>query len=158
MTTKERIEHQWEIMVEQKEYLTITEFCKRAMISNSTLYHCYPEWAKKIRKRRDSVNKIKKRKVPSELNNNQDESIQTISKLREEVKKLNEELKETKKENEKLKKNEYNYKNTKEVNERLRGVLAKSYDIIKKHVDGKKAEKIIDEITKYHSSHLKGLD
>jgi hypothetical protein len=154
LDTNTRIEKTWEDMLSSSEYLTVTEFSKKAGISSSTLYHCYGEWASRVQKRRDSKHGINRRMIPIFSYKNKGESLETIDKLRSEVIKLTKELNELKKENDNLTKIAKDSEKNAHDNERLRTVIIKSFDIIKKYVDSTKAQKIIDDIIQFQNRHL----
>ena len=61
MTTEQKIEATWREIVEKDLSPSVTAFSKMAGVSTSSIYHNYPEWADKIKQRRDDAQGAKKK-------------------------------------------------------------------------------------------------
>ena len=124
-TTLERLQEEWQKLIDSQERITVTEFSHRTGISYHTLTHTYRDWAEKVRKLRDTGRAISRKKSPVALSHEQitelEQSAEVVAKLRKRVndltRKLNA-LSEGEGDRQKLATQNIHLKG---VNERLRG-------------------------------------
>ncbi len=160
--TKERLAACWEEVVSDKQDRpTVKEFAKRANISESTLYHCYPEFAEKIKLRRDEPLSHPRRLSPvtqKKKRESDSESFALIDKLRKELLSVTAELDDIKKDRDRWMRQAKDAKEKQEQNERLRAVIMKFPDVLKRHLDSHTAYMVLDEIYKFQEKHVGKLD
>src|SRR5579859_3865197 len=95
-TTLERLEEQWQNLLDSQERISVTEFARRAGISYHTLTHNYKDWAEKVRKFRDEGRARPRKKSPVSLSRKQvielGQAAEVITKLRSRIEELTKEL------------------------------------------------------------------
>jgi vacuolar-type H+-ATPase subunit I/STV1 len=126
-TTLERLQEEWQKLVDLKESITVTEFARRTGISYHTLTHQHKDWAEKVRRLRDEGRTKPRKKSPASLSREQiaelEQASEVIAKLRSRVEDLTRKLNAFSEEEGDRRKLVEQNQQLKEVNERLRGVI-----------------------------------
>src|SRR2546429_4456679 len=122
-TTLQRLQEEFQNLLDSGERITVVEFARRAQISPNTLNHRHRDWAEKLRKLRDEGRSKPRKRSPVTRSREQiqasDEAGDLITQLRQRVSDLSSQLETLNKKYEKLNQGDL----AKEQNERIRGVL-----------------------------------
>ncbi len=126
-TTLQRLQDEFQNLLDSGERITVVEFARRAGISPNTLNHRYRDWAEKIRKLRDEGRSKPRKRSPVTRSREEiqglDQAEDVITLLRQRVSDLTSQLETLNKKYEKLKQRVRQGELAKEQNERFRGVL-----------------------------------
>lgn len=126
-TTLQRLQDEFQNLLDSGERITVIEFAHRAGISSNTLNHRYRDWAVNIRKLRDEGRSKPRKQSPVTRSREQvqglDQAEDVITLLRQRVSDLSSQLEALNKNHEKLKQRVRQGELAKEQNERFRGVL-----------------------------------
>src|ERR1700736_6085197 len=106
-TTLQRLQEEFQNLLDSGELITVVEFAHRAKISPHTLNHRYRNWAEKLRKLRDEGRSKPRKRSPVTRSREQiqtlDEAGDLITQLRQRVSDLTGQLETLNKAHEKLK-------------------------------------------------------
>jgi hypothetical protein len=126
-TTLQRLEEEFQNLLDSGERITVVEFARRVGISTHTLNHRHRDWAENLRKLRDEGRARPRKLSPATRNREQiqslDEAGGVITQLRKHVSDLLGLVAALQKDNQKLKQIVRQGELAKDQNERLRGVL-----------------------------------
>jgi len=126
-TTLQRLQDEFQNLLNSGERITVVEFARRVGISSHTLTHRHREWAEKVRKLRDEKRSKPRKQSPAtqsrEQIRNLDEASNIIIQIRQKNSELSGQVEVLKKNNQKLKQQAQQGELAKEQNERLRGVI-----------------------------------
>lgn len=126
-TTLQRLQEEFQNLLNSGECITVVEFAHRVGISPHTLNHRYRDWAEKLRKLRDEGRSKPRKRSPVTRSREEiqglDQAENIITLLRQRVSDLSGQLETLNKKYEKLKQCVGQGELAKEQNERLRGVL-----------------------------------
>lgn len=158
-TTLERLQEEWQRLVESQESVTVAEFARRTGISYHTLTHKHKDWAEKIRTLRDEGRKKPRKKSPASLSREQivelEQASEVIAKLRSRVEDLTRKLDALSEgEDDRQKLVEQN-QHLKEVNERLRGVIISVQQEIVRYAPPELGNRLM-ELIKEHAAGVSG--
>lgn len=158
--TRERLEAVWaEVVTDPNDRPTVKELAQRVGTATSTLYYRYPEWVDKIQARR--YGKGSGKKSPSSARREQwkgeTEAARLIEDLRKRVRRLETDLAKVSEERDRLRGRLDQVAQVSETNMLLRGVLVQFSTALRRHVDGKTAQIILDEATRIQERALKGV-
>lgn len=143
-TTPDRIKAVWEELEKNpQDRPTVTEFARRVGIATSTLYYRYPEWADRVRARRDGPGSPRERHVRWR---GEAEAKRTIALLRKQVRDLERDLAAAQAERDGLKVRAAEAARHHEANEVLRATLVNIGMVVRRHTDMRTAHVILDEV------------
>ncbi len=80
-TTLERLQEEWQRLIDSQESVTVAEFARRAGISYHTLTHKHKDWAEKIRALRDEGRTKPRKKSPASLSREQIVELEQASEV-----------------------------------------------------------------------------
>jgi len=122
---------------------SVTEFARRVGIATSTLYYRYPEWADRVRTRRDGSSSRPERRVRWR---GEAEAKRIIALLRKQVRDLERNLATAQTERDGLKLRAAEAARHREENEVLRATLVNIGMVLRRHTDMQTAHVILDEV------------
>jgi vacuolar-type H+-ATPase subunit I/STV1 len=158
-TTLERLQEEWQKLVDSRESVTVAEFARRTGIAYHTLTHKYKDGAEKIRMLRDEGRTKPRKKSPASLSREQivelEQASEVIAKLRSRVEDLTRKLNDfSEGEGDRQKLVEQNQQ-LKEVNERLRGVIISVQQEIVRYASPELGNRLM-ELIKEHAAGVSG--
>jgi DNA repair exonuclease SbcCD ATPase subunit len=152
-TTLERLEEQWQKLLDSQERISVTEFARRADISYHTLTHNYKDWAEKVRKFRDEGRARPRKKSPVAMSREQitelEQAAEVIAKLRHRIEELTKELNAISEGEGDRRKLAAQITQLKEGNERLRGVIVSVQQEIVRYAPPDLGHQLIELIKGY---------
>ncbi|MDA8206972.1 MAG: hypothetical protein M0Z36_12970 [Thermaerobacter sp.] len=141
--TPERIQAVWEeIEKNSQDRPSVTEFARRVGIATSTLYYRYPDWADRVRARRDGPGSRPERRVRWR---GEAEAKRTITLLRKQLRDLERELAAAQADRDGLKSRTVQAAKDRQENEILRATVVNIGMVIRRHTDMRTAQAILDE-------------
>jgi hypothetical protein len=157
--TISRIETCWqEVLDDPDDRPSVSEFAQRVKIANTTLYRLYPEWAEKIRLRRDENLETPRRYSPATKKQQQKEveveALKLVEKLRRDLLTSRQELQAMHKDRDRWKRLAQEAGKHREMNERLRAVIQRFGTSLKKYLDASKAQDILNDMSQFQERHL----
>lgn len=158
--TEERLESVWaEVVADPNDRPTVKEMAQRVGVATSTLYYRYPEWVKKIQVR--CYGKASANKSPSSARRDQwkgeTEAKRLIEGLRKRVRRLETDLAKVSEDRDRLRERLDQVEGVSETNMLLRGILVQFSTVLRRHVDGKTAQIILDEATRIQERAFKDV-
>lgn len=158
-TTLQRLQEEFQNLLNSGERITVVEFAHRVRISSHTLSHRYREWAEKIRKLRDEGRSKPRKRSPVTRSREQiqglDQAEDVITLLRQRVSDLSSQLETLNKKYEKLKQHIRQGEQAKEQNERFRGVLVSLQQEIVRHMTPEQSARLLLMIEEHAAIPLK---
>jgi chromosome segregation ATPase len=159
-TTLQRLEDEFQNLLDSGERITVVEFAHRVGISSHTLNHRYRDWAEKLRKLRDEGRPKPRKRSPvtrsREEIQNLDEAEDIITQLRQRVSDLSSQVEALKKDYQKLKKRVRQGELAQEQNERLRGVLVSLQQEIVRYMTHEQSSRLLLMIEEHAAIPLNG--
>ena len=152
-STRDRLQEEWQLIVDSQERVSVTEFARRAGISYDTMTHNYKDWAEKIRKFRDEGRARPRKKSPVALSREQvtelEQAAEVITRLRSRIEELTKELNAISEGEGDRRKLAAQIAELKEGNERLRGVIVSVQQEIVRYAPPELSHRIIELIKEY---------
>ena len=146
-TTLQRLQEEFQYLLNSGERITVVEFALRVGISPHTLNHRYRDWAEKLRKLRDEGRSKPRKRSPVTRSREQiqglNEAEEIITQLRQRVSDLSGQLETHKMENQKLKQRVRQGEIMKEQNERFRGVLVSLQQEIVRYITSEQSSRLL---------------
>ena|SRR5260221_9243151 len=160
-TTPQRLQEEFQYLLDSRERITVAEFARRAGISPNTLNHRYRDWAEKIRKLRDDGRSKPKKRSPVTRSREEimglDQAEDIISLLRRRVSDLSSQLETLNKKYEKLMQYVRQGELAKEQNERFRGVLISLQQEIVRYMTPEQSARLLLMIEEHAAIPLKSI-
>jgi hypothetical protein len=154
-TTLERLQEEWQRILDSQERISVTEFARRTSISYHTMTHNYKDWAEKVRKFRDEGRVRPRKKSPVSLSREQiielEQAAEVITKLRNRVEELTKELNIVSEGERDRRKLTAQIAQLREGNERLRGVIVSVQQEIVRYAPPELSRRLI-ELIKEHAA------
>ena len=158
-TTLQRLQDEFQNLLDSRERITVVEFARRAGISSNTLNHRYRDWAEKIRKLRDEGRSKPRKRSPVTRSREQiqglDQAEDVITLPRQRVSDLSSQLEILNKKYEKLKQRVQQGELAKEQNERFRGVLVSLQQEIVRYMTPEQSARLLLMIEEHAAIPLK---
>ena len=152
-TTLERLEEEWQKLLDSQERVSVSEFARRVGISYHTLTHNYKDWAEKVRKFRDEVRAKPRKKSPVALSREQitelEQAAEVIAKLRSRVAVLTKDLNAISDGEGDRRKLAVQIAELKERNERLRGIIVSIQQDIVRFAPPELGHRLIELMKEY---------
>ena len=146
-TTLQRLQEEFQNLLNSGKRITVVEFARRAKISPNTLNHRHRDWAEKLRKLRDEAKSKPRKRSPVTRSREQiqglNEAEEIITQLRQRVSDLSSQLETLNKKHEKLKQHIRQGELVKEQNERLRGVLVSLQQEIVRYMTPEQSSRLL---------------
>ncbi len=158
-TTLQRLQDEFQNLLDSGERITVVEFAHRAGISPNTLNHRYRDWAEKLRKLRDEGRSKPRKQSPVTRSREQIQTLDgagdVIIQLRKRVSDLSVQLETLKKSHEKLKQRVHQGELAQEQNERFRGVLVSLQQEIVRYMTPEQSARLLLMIEEHAAIPLK---
>lgn len=152
-STQDRLQEEWQRIVDSQERVSVTEFARRAGISYDTMTHNYKDWAQKVRNFRDEGRARPRKKSSVTLSREQvielGQAAEVITKLRGRIEELTKELNTLSEGEGDRRKLATRIAELKEGNERLRGVIVSIQQEIVRYAPPELRQRIIELIKDY---------
>ena len=152
-TTLERLQEEWQKLLDSQEHISVSEYARRARISYHTLTHNYKDWAEKARKFRDEGRARPRKKSPVALSREQvielEQAAEVITRLRSRVEELTKELNAISEGEGDRRKLAAQIAELKEGNERLRGVIVSIQQEVVRYAPPELGHRLIELIKEY---------
>jgi chromosome segregation ATPase len=152
-STLDRLQEEWQRILDLQERISVTEFARRAGISYHTMTHNYKDWAEKVRKFRDEGRARPRKKSPVALSREQvtelEQAAQVIAKLRRRIEELTKELNAISEGEGDCRKLAAQITQLKEGNERLRGGIVSVQQEIVRYAPPDLGHRLIELIKGY---------
>lgn len=160
-TTLERLQEEWQKLLDSQERITVTEFARRVDISYHTLTHTYKDWAEKVRNLRDKGRAKPRKKSPATLSSEQitelKQAAEVIVNLRNRVEDLTRKLNILSDGEGDRQKLAIQVTQLREVNERLRGVIVSVQQEIVRYAPPELSHQLTELIEEYAAQGLKSI-
>jgi glutamate mutase epsilon subunit len=157
--TLERLQEEFQRLLDSHEHISVTEFASRVGISYHTLTHRHKNWAEKVRKLRDEGRAKPRKRSPATQSQDDitslEEAEEVIEKLRKRIIALEGKLSVfTEEEDSRQKRLVLNkqLKEKNEQNERLRGVVISLQQEIVRYTSPELSRRLMDMIEKHAAS------
>ncbi len=152
-TTLERLQEEWQKLLDSQEHISVAEYARRTCISYHTLTHNYKDWAEKVRKFRDEGRIKSRKKSPVVLSREQiielEQAAQVINRLRSRIEELTKELNAISEGKDDRRKLVAQMAQLKEGNERLRGVIVSIQQEIVRYAPPELGHRLIELMREY---------
>lgn len=152
-TTQERLQQEWQKLLDSQEHISVTEYARRARISYHTLTHNYKNWAEKVRKFRDEGRARPRQKSPIALSREQitelEQAAEVITRLRSRIEELTKELNTISEGESDRRQLVAQIAQLKEGNERLRGVIASIQQDVVRYAPPALGHRLIELMKEY---------
>jgi len=152
-STLERLQEEWQRILDSQEHISVTEFARRTGISYHTVTHNYKDWAEKVRTFRDEGRARPRKKSPVALSREQitelEQAAEVITKLRGRIEELTKKLNAISEGEGDRRKLAAQIAQLKEGNERLRGVIVSLQQEIVRYAPSELSHRLIELMKEY---------